>query len=115
MKNRPIKFRAWDEDEKLMTVWDIILSDGFRKYLAADEVILMQYTGLKDKNGKMIFEGDICKNGDWENDAHAYNYRTEVVEWDADNGCWIGWNHNDDGMTCEVIGNIYENPDLLEK
>ena len=73
----------------------------------------MQYTGLKDKNGKEIYEGDICKNGDWESDAHAYNYRTEEVRWDKDNACWQGMNYNHDGMVCKVVGNIYENPEML--
>jgi len=75
---------------------------------------IMQYTGLKDKNGKEIYEGDICKNGDYIKDAHSYNYRTEEVKYIEAEGCLVGWNYNADGMTCEIIGNIYENPDLIK-
>ena len=70
-----------------------------------------QYIGRKDKNGRKIYEGDICKNGDWKDDAHCYDCRTEEVMWDDDNAQWVGWNFNENGMTCEVIGNVYDNPD----
>ena len=73
-----------------------------------------QYTGLKDKNGVEICEGDIVENSDWVPAAHAHNYRNEVVRWDNDDACFMGWNYNIDGMTCEIIGNIYENPELME-
>lgn len=79
-----------------------------------DDFVVMQFIGRKDKNGKEIYKSDICKNGDREESAKAYNYRIEEVVWDNDNACWLGWNHNEDGMTCEVIGNIYENPELLK-
>ena len=79
-----------------------------------------QYIGPKDKkrtkefpDGQPIYEGDICKNGDWVEDAHAYCYRTEEVRYCQQEGAYHGWNHNEDGMTCEVIGNIHENPELL--
>ena len=125
---RTIKFRIWDKGKKKMYTegWAISL-DGligmfnivdlsweFAKPPKDSNLIPLQFTGLKSKSGKEIFEGDICKNGDWEEDAHAYNYRTEEVSWDKDNGCWQGWNPNEDGMVCEIIGNIYENPELLK-
>jgi len=83
------------------------------KYQQRD-IEVMQFTGLQDKNGKEICKGDICKNGDWETDVNTYNYRIEKVTWNKDNGMWMGWNFNEDGMICEIIGNIYENPELLE-
>lgn len=75
---------------------------------------IMQYTGLKDKNGKEIYEGDIVKLPYWED---CKNY-ISVVEWG-----YMGWdpyvNTNPDYDTTSaefstIIGNIYENPELLE-
>ena len=127
---REIKFRAWDKNNKTMIYYD----DDEGHYVVAfngelqrfghgstpfnltlpQNLELMQYTGLKDKNGVEIYEGDICRNGDWEEDAHAHNYRVEEVTYSEDEGCFFGWNYNTDGMTCEVIGDIYSNPELLE-
>jgi uncharacterized phage protein (TIGR01671 family) len=68
---------------------------------------LMQYTGIKDKNGVEIYEGDILK---WNAKEWGCEFN-EVVEWDFDllnarKYDWAEW--------CEVIGNIHENPELLE-
>ena len=69
-----------------------------------------QYTGLTDKNGKKIFEGDIVAFGE-------YRY---TVEWKQDR---IGYGYTEtadrmlecDGEHCEVIGNIHDNPELLKE
>jgi uncharacterized phage protein (TIGR01671 family) len=80
-----------------------------------DKVELMQSTGLKDKNGKEIFEGDIVKMAkDVYSDLTYYEivrhrggaYRLESNQ----HGCELWLRHTN----CEVIGNIYENPELLE-
>lgn len=72
-----------------------------------------QYTGLKDKNGKRIFEGDICK-------IHNLVYKVEFKysEWvftilSKTGYCYPVFNSHC-GEYCEVIGNIYDNPELLK-
>lgn len=123
------KFRAWLKEEKRMTdVSEMTFIDG-EVYLISDvtgfyayeEFKLMQSTGLKDKNGKEIYEGDIVKFSDCDNDA----YVTPVV-WDNNYACFgvsfsgkypISFDYLEEFYTelkdIEVVGNIYENPELL--
>lgn len=76
-----------------------------------------EFTGLTDKNGKKIFEGDILKFTYNEEDETPVFYS---VEWKNDRACF-GYGETADKMLevdalhCEVIGKIYENPELLEK
>ena len=80
-----------------------------------DDAILMQSTGLKDKNGKEIFEGDIVKMS---KDVYSEPTYYEVVRHrggayrleSKQHGCELWLRHTD----CEAVGNIYENPELLE-
>ena len=128
---REIKFRAWDKKFKQMCTVDLLdlLTDGVEgnrpngggAVLENDEFELMQYTGLKDKNGKEIYEGDIFKHGT----------ERSFVKWDKDDLQWFAQRckkHyptdkilNKDGhmlsgfSNYEVIGNVYENPELIEK
>lgn len=69
-----------------------------------------QYTGLKDKNGKKIFEGDIIKN--WFDEIGIVKYEQKRAAFVVNNwkNVYILWTNND----IEVIGNIFENPELIK-
>jgi hypothetical protein len=116
---REIKFRAWDKKVNEWVDGDsgitlaMVFTKGNTWYLCADGIIeLMQFTGLKDKNGVEIFDGDLVK--------FPY-YRKEImlpIAWGVD-GWWAkgeGWFKGLFWVAdkCEVIGNIYENPELVE-
>lgn len=125
------KFRAWNIESKIMLEHDFIVKtlvqDGkiirdFSDVINGSDVfILMQSTGLKDKNGKEIFEGDIVKALSegycgtfqvvWRNEGTPmyilYPAWQNEQFWDLK-----GVNGVDDGI--EVIGNIHEHPELLE-
>lgn len=113
---REIKFRAWDAREKEMLAWPAILydpDDWLLELLDApkDGDVLLQYTGLKDKGRKHeIYEGDLLKNKDSD--------LISRVEF-SDGTFWIRNSLFDEPLgkfnhDVEVIGNIYENPELLK-
>lgn len=79
------------------------------------ECELIQNTGLKDINNKEIYEDDICLT--YEKNEHLFNEEIEIISWiDKDeNGFGIGWGLFPNTFNYEVIGNKYENPELLEK
>jgi hypothetical protein len=120
MNNRTIKFRAWIRDEYMSyshtnkglgylefnddgtTV--IGEDDGDQRY---ENVPLMQFTGLKDKNGVEIYEGDIVKHDSGWIDEIKWGFIT-------DGGPTCGWGFYDYGDRIAVIGNVYENPELAD-
>jgi uncharacterized phage protein (TIGR01671 family) len=113
--NRPIKFRVWDKREtKGMStknmLYDAQLHHFWQDFVDYPGYELMQYTGLTDKNGKEIYEGDIIHLKFGELNANL------VVKWDKymglkyHNGGWTSLVHV--GTHGEVIGNIFENPEL---
>ena len=107
---------AWKKGDwfhfTLKDIWGVLLH-RLKDFL--DWSTLGMWIGKVDEKGKEIYTGDVCKNGDWVEDAHAYSYREEEVIYDPPSGSYLGWNHNEDGMTCEVIGTIFDNPDQSKK
>ena len=108
---REIKFRIFSEG-KMLEVVKLDLEGSIRAYVEEFTFVrnpknLMQFTGLLDKNGKECFEGDIVKN---------HNGYLKTIEWE-DGGFVIKGKTKTDfdcGDTIEVIGNIYETPELLK-
>ncbi|MBD8522371.1 YopX family protein [Lysinibacillus fusiformis] len=141
--SREIKFRAWDKTYNFMSykvlvgntdttdenytahcIWvdpekvDYKREPGWMNFDELSDVVLMQYTGLKDKNGKEIFEGDILT--DHGDEGPLY------IEYSTVHAAFVFVDKFDPSgttvytTTCisyggfEIIGNIYENPELLE-
>ena len=129
---KEIKFRAWNPDDNKMEyplVFAICDDDLFKPLIrfkngtaSYKDYPLMQSTGVKDKNGKEIYEGDIIS---FEDDP------VDVVRWNEDFCCWTCWENGkineyaelfdwmqmkkEDSKHYIIHGNIYENPELLIK
>ena len=124
------KYRAWDSAKKEMFKDTFAITESGQvvvveqesvasspDYVFVEHLVIMQSTGLKDKNGKEIFEGDIVD----------YKGRKALVRWHGSYASFIYrfvdelQNRNTEWkplylayMKCEIIGNIYEHPHLLE-
>lgn len=107
MSNDRFKFRVWNKDGKFMLHNDDVTLTAIQD--PADDTVVMQCTGLKDKNGKLIYEGDVIKT---ETGAQI------VVDWDPTKAGFIPWTwaYDDycDPSTIEIVKNVYENPELIE-
>ena len=111
---RKTKFRVWDKELNKMFYTDTIQFDnglffGIDGHFDDEEPAWMQYTGLKDKHGKEIYEGDIIKI------PEGTSYKYYFVIWSKNR---LGFTLNNGvgfGLTygIEIVGNIYENTELL--
>lgn len=131
--NRPIKFRAWDTISNSMVSWKELLKEDLAHLLSNTKSLnikWMQFTGLTDKNGKEIYEGDVVKYK-WL-DGFDCDDREEVIKrgierigvveyrkgefWPREyyNSCEDGY-YSTRYADFEVIGNIYENPELIKQ
>ncbi len=113
--NREIKFRAYSLSSESMNYLNPKHPDGFSfGCLAEDEYWkVMQFTGLKDKNGVEIYEGDIVKKWHYEYNCGGMGDKIihAIVEYKENEFT----NIIDRSRGVEVIGNIYENPELMDK
>ena len=121
------KFRAWSKVEKIMSdvkkidFWNNELDARLFEETKIEEVILMQSTGLKDKNGQEIFEGDIVQFEDCSEASDFLYINTGIIEW-----CQGGFHVTNrdsvlmedlldgDSLDVTILGSVYENLELLE-
>lgn len=124
--NREIKFRAWDKKNKIMyqvvtinfRTEPVTFGLGFREnpYLGVkypSDIEVMQYTGLFDKNGKQIYEGDIMLTDEAGWIAPVVFKGGEFLLWRTKEQGSPGFSSECNWKSFEVIGNIYENPELI--
>jgi len=126
--DRVIKFRAWDKKDKVMLLWhespewikDAIPFDMGDEW--TEQCQLMQFTGLLDKQGREIYEGDVVKlAAHYEGDFRYPEHACKVV---FDEGCfclinkkneWFDLSQHILNTEVEIIGNIHANPELIER
>ncbi len=130
--SREFKFRVWIpkktggemEEYPEMTEWDVADNIDFMQQLGKGGVIL-QYTGLKDKNGTEIFEGDMNKRYNylyqviWDSKTASFKNKIVARESDKEAGVWekeknVNFYNLENDLISEIIGNVYENPKLIK-
>ena len=124
---RVIKFRAWDKTLNKIHSWSTIENHfTLEELLDTNFFEAMQYTGLKDKNGTEIYDGDYIRYSMRTINGSIYTHVCRVFQHES--GTWRIEGYHEDNhsyetkgtvyaahLICEVIGNIYENPELLKE
>lgn len=119
---REIKFRVFDKNipkhegelkkpTGKMVEWDYVKWSSYFNDGLSGRLPIMQYTGLKDKNGKDIYEGDICSGHSDGNGKIVWTNYDGGYDYEFDDGNIVGINEVLEEI--QVIGNIYENKNLL--
>lgn len=121
---RTIKFRAWDKKDKRMLADVGILTPasqaewidgvGISVFRGSEKFDIMQFTGLCDKNGKEIYEGDIVKCEGFHTEIYIVKYGRASFVLGVRQGLYDLAIVMQDSYQMEVIGNIYENDYLLD-
>ena len=123
---REIKFRAWDKTLNKIHSWSIIENHFTSEELLDDDFFeAMQYTGLKDKNGTEIYDGDYIRYSMRTINGSIYTHVCRVFQHES--GTWRIEGYHEDNhsyetkgtvyaahLICEVIGNVYENQELAK-
>lgn len=117
---REIKFRAWDTKDKRMVHMESVYfpNTGNLNDFGNKRYVHLQYTGLKDKNGKEIYEGDVVNQFRTSRSFPEGRNLKRVVEWNDDMTLDDSYGERAVGFNLfggqlEVIGNIYENPEVM--
>lgn len=110
--NREIKFRVWNGQK----IWfpGHFSTDQYSHQLGFSGTTLMQYTGLKDKNGAEIYEGDIVQFPSIQPNISKVWYSDKVAAFVTDSALGSGYKLMGQPESMIVIGNTYENPELLK-
>ena len=121
---RTIKFRAWSIDRQMFVIDGMTIEDiqqdatqslELPNIIASEKIVWQQYTGLNDKNGIEIYDGDILEH---------YKGVYYLVEWESViSGSWGARSINRrsylpyfrEAMNTIIVGNIFENPELLKR
>lgn len=127
IKMREIKFRAWDKEHKEWVNYSITdnklefyvkKADRWKIDQRGRRFVLSQCTGIKDINGEEIYEGDIFIARNYHNCKFKVIYdgsRFIGVNYDRERVCYVDSSYKDGSSRLEIIGNIYENPELLKE